>query len=506
MRHALLILLATTALGCSALGLFDRDRLAPEDAATDPDAEPTEDPTEADAVDDPSDEDVEEDAEEEWDCTIDDHCDDDDPCTEDECVVHTCSNTPMDADNDTYAAAMVEGTDCGGTDCDDSLDSVHPGATEICGDGVDQDCDGGEYPVLMHTTPVRVSSYTAEQGYPTLAWSGSTYGAAWSERGCASGTADCPMYFQRIEGDGTLTGSNVWLGNTIHSGGTTSSSPHITWGSTDFAIVWMEDDSDFQTYFNRFDIDGSALASASEQEQGRWPILAWSGSEYGMTWTYGATSTAATRFKILSEDGTERTTWSTVDGGSGNNYEAKVAWTGSEYGVFWKHGASASDIHFIRVTTTGSTSPSVIFAVDTTGESMQPRPTWSGSEFGLGWSDDRHGSHQPYFERLGPTGTVIGTELRVSLHGGTGYLDSLVWTGSEYAVAWTESTTGLFRGYFNTIGPTGTISGTEMTLTGTTSNALGIFMIWTGSEIGLVYRDDEDGSHDIMFNRIGFCD
>ena len=31
---------------------------------------------------------------------------------------------------------------CGGVDCDDGNAAVHPGAAEVCGDGIDQDCDG----------------------------------------------------------------------------------------------------------------------------------------------------------------------------------------------------------------------------------------------------------------------------------------------------------------------------------------------------------------------------
>lgn len=44
-----------------------------------------------------------------------------------------------DEDGDTY-----DSVDDGGDDCDDDDSSVYPGATETCGDGIDQDCDGAD--------------------------------------------------------------------------------------------------------------------------------------------------------------------------------------------------------------------------------------------------------------------------------------------------------------------------------------------------------------------------
>jgi len=44
-----------------------------------------------------------------------------------------------DSDNDGY-----DSTVSGGDDCDDSSASIHPGATEICSDGIDQDCSGAD--------------------------------------------------------------------------------------------------------------------------------------------------------------------------------------------------------------------------------------------------------------------------------------------------------------------------------------------------------------------------
>jgi hypothetical protein len=50
-----------------------------------------------------------------------------------------CSAPCPDADSDSFLSAT-----CGGNDCNDQNPLVHPGAVEVCGDGVDQDCSGGD--------------------------------------------------------------------------------------------------------------------------------------------------------------------------------------------------------------------------------------------------------------------------------------------------------------------------------------------------------------------------
>lgn len=66
-------------------------------------------------------------------------CSDDDPCTIDRCVEQTlsCEHLPRDADGDGDPDWR-----CGGDDCDDTNPLVHGGASEVCGNGLDDNCDG----------------------------------------------------------------------------------------------------------------------------------------------------------------------------------------------------------------------------------------------------------------------------------------------------------------------------------------------------------------------------
>jgi len=65
-------------------------------------------------------------------------CNDGNICTTDRCIESLgCRSTDRDDDRDGAADAA-----CGGTDCDDGNPRIRPGISEVCGDGVDNNCDG----------------------------------------------------------------------------------------------------------------------------------------------------------------------------------------------------------------------------------------------------------------------------------------------------------------------------------------------------------------------------
>ena len=88
-----------------------------------------------------------------------------------------------DADGDSYGAAVEAVWTCAGApdvaersdDCDDAEAEVHPGAAEICADGVDSDCDGADSLCLRTTADARASR-SGETGYANSGWAATGLG------------------------------------------------------------------------------------------------------------------------------------------------------------------------------------------------------------------------------------------------------------------------------------------------------------------------------------------
>ena len=67
-----------------------------------------------------------------------------------------------------------------------------------------------------------------------------------------------------------------------------------------------------------------------------------------------------------------------------------------------------------------------------------PDIVWTGTEYGVAWTDDRDGTTEIYFARVDASGNKIGQDLQVSVGGSDARMVSLVWTGSEYGMAWRD--------------------------------------------------------------------
>ena len=176
-------------------------------------------------------------ADEVWTCilTIDDENGGADSTSADTAIL------PCDADGDGYDTLV-----CGGGDCDDTDSAVSPAATEICDNGVDDNCDGDSNGCSLSgelTTSDATAFYTGEQfgdyagyesaggrdldgdGYEdsvTGAYAHDAgYGIAWVLHGPVRGHGSLATAAARIKGDSTVyfMGHSVLLSHDLTGDG-----------------------------------------------------------------------------------------------------------------------------------------------------------------------------------------------------------------------------------------------------------------------------------------------
>ena len=227
----------------------------------------------------------------------------------------------------------------------------------------------------------------------------------------------------------------------------TSSTVKIALAGSLYGATWAEapasDTSNGEIWFATFTEDGAELSPMRLTDNSvpdREPAIAWSGSEFGISWYQGGTS-RMTRFERIGTDGFQGGIVDVISGVTDLSLHDMV-WDGATYGLTWTEtNAGRQQVWFARLQPDGSfyISPNQITTLAT---ASTPSLTWTGSEYGVAWIDGRHPTSgwdesDIYFQRIATTGEeVLSSDLQVTTASLRSELPDLVWSGSEYAVAW----------------------------------------------------------------------
>jgi len=407
-----------------------------------------------------------------------------DPATDPEC---------WDRDDDSYQDEA-----CGGLDCDDLDPTIHPGAHDLCDDGIDQDCDGrdatdgvrgpnltlleyiesGErhFSELAWTgreyayvwiymgdsinvdwidaagKGVREEVYVREYEHAyDIVWSGSVFGSAWSAETTVDG---CNLFYQALDGSGAPMRSEVQVthSNAVAVNGSDYYGPVVLPVGEEFGLLWLDErDGGYQVYFTRVTVDGEKLLEDvqvthhSESVDGGL-TAAWTGSEIGIIWRAEASRRPmrdSVNLVRVGIDGGTRGAVEVLSLTSAYSETPVILWAGSEYGIFWTEPIEEprrNDLILSRRGPDGSEIDRVtVMTTEAEWRTREMKAVWTGTEYVMLWSEFESGYGLLHVQRISRLGIPIDPRIEIPVEFNTPSWPLIVWSGFEFGVCWTEA-------------------------------------------------------------------
>jgi hypothetical protein len=290
------------------------------------------------------------------------------------------------------------------------------------------------------TAELRVTNTATPSTWPSVGWSGASYGVMWAEGGGPS-----TMMFQELDATGAPIGGGQTL-VTLDSSFVPARWQH--WGGGAYTVMWQQDPgTGDHIYFMQLDEAGNVVTPAVQVTQSAgmsgFPQGAPNGNGYGVAWNDGRDGNAEIYFAALDASGNKLGSDVRLTNTSGTSLAPAIDWTGTTYGVTWWDSTSGTaEQYFAILDDTGA--PLGPQLEVTPGQYSQLAITkWSGKDFGISWFDFRNGILEPYFARLDRNGMKVGDDLRVSTGGVDCNLEAfdVARTANGYAIAWADNRT-----------------------------------------------------------------
>jgi len=281
-----------------------------------------------------------------------------------------------------------------------------------------------------------LSPTAPQQPPPALAFGGSNYLVAWTDRRGGGGST---IFGARVLQNGTVLDQPG--GIVISTAANRQSNPVVAFDGTNYLVVWEDQRAGFlDLYGARMTpsgtvLDGSGFAITTASGDQELPSVAFDGSSYLVVWE----DQRATGFDVY---GVRVSTAGAVIGGeiaiaTGDEFDRDpvVAFDGANHVVAWNR---SSDVYAARVTTGGSVVDDSGIAVSTGSHSEEePAIASGGAGSFIVWQDDRSGEGDIYGARLSQGGVVLDEDgVPITTVPAVQETPSVAHDGQRYLVAW----------------------------------------------------------------------
>ncbi len=351
------------------------------------------------------------------------------------------------------------------------------------------------------TYEVRISTNGDCYGDSSLISIGNQYGVVW--------VSDNNLYFAKI----SKLGAKIGLSSLITNESDLMYWLSLVWTGTEYGVVWNDcRNGIYEIYFTRISVSGLKVGndtriSDDDGHNSYKPSLVWTGSEYGVSWEDERNGNREIYFTKINASGSKIGNDTRISADDDHNsFNASLVWTGSEYGVAWGDDQNEYyETYFARINASGSKiGYDTRISANDDYDSFNPSLVWTGSEYGVAWHDYRDEDYEIYFARISPSGLKIGYDTRISINDDYDSLNpSLVWTGAEYGVSWEDYRNGDREIYFARISSSGLKIGNDTRIsTNDEHSSSNPSLVWTGSEYGVSWSDFRNEDREIYFARL----
>lgn len=191
---------------------------------------------------------------------------------------------------------------------------------------------------------------------------------------------------------------------------------------------------------------------------------------------------------------------------AGHSWSPSVAWNGTSVGVAWTEDMGLEpEIWFTELDVDGTQLMEPV-AVTETWFAADPWLLWTGSEYALAFTEgiieNRYEIGFAGFDSEG----IVTTSSTLTDEPFFSRLPSLAWNGTGYGVIWYDSrpTEEIFHPYFATVSEDGAFSSAEIRLSARNSDYFtSSAVVWTGSGYAVVWVENIGGSYELWFALLG---